>query len=213
MPTLQNDIFNQAVKMAHQLLKPLGYKKKGNNFYRLDGEIGCLLSFQRSMYNDSNYIRFTLNIALDAPKIRVFQFPQANADYPSESECIIRLRIGQLLPEKQDYWYEITPDTDEETLCSELKNHIEQYIIPYFAKHGHADAIAKELSGTQQTEMLFYALVLNDRQRARTAFLRDQAELQNKIAQADQAFKRNTLQHVLQRWQRYAGQLGIMDSV
>lgn len=213
MPTLQNDIFKQAVKVAHQLLKPLGYKKKGNNFYRLDGEIGCLLNFQRSIYNDSNYIRFTLNIALDAPKIRVFQFPKTNADYPCEAECVIRLRIGQLLPEKQDYWYEITPYTDEEKLYAELKIHIEQYIIPYFSKQGNADAVAKDLSGMEQTEMLFYALVLNDRQRAHAVFLRNQAELQNKIAQTKQPFRRNTLQHILQQWQRNADQLGITDII
>ena len=52
-------------------------------------------------------------------------------DFPTEAECIIRKRIGEL-KKGNDTWYNVQEQTDEKELIDEMQLNIYTYILPFF---------------------------------------------------------------------------------
>ena len=92
--------FETIIKNCFQtVLKPLGFKKKGNNFYRKLQDLGQIVNVQKSKFNSKEHISFTINTGLFIPEFwLIFYNYQGKSvpDYPTEPECAIRQRIGKL---------------------------------------------------------------------------------------------------------------------
>jgi hypothetical protein len=115
-------------------LKPLGFKKKGNNFYLQLEHIGQIISVQKSAWHNKNAIRFTIDTGIFVPEYWAgfFNFHESEMpDYPKYADCLIRLRIGQI-KKQRDTWYDINDGTDEEELIAEMKNNVANFILPFF---------------------------------------------------------------------------------
>jgi hypothetical protein len=69
-------------------------------------------------------------------------------DYPSESECLIRERIGGLNG-KGDTWYEVTHQINETALIIEMKNNLIKFIIPYLNKFNSIEKILLKLDSKE----------------------------------------------------------------
>lgn len=96
--------FSQTIKNLHILLKPLGFKKKGNHFYRCtEHGVGQLIHTQKSRWSDKSRISFTFNIGLAYPPLqhdpRFQEAGQLLPDFPNILDCLVQERIGFLLPE------------------------------------------------------------------------------------------------------------------
>jgi hypothetical protein len=137
MKSIAETKFDKVVKDGfHATLKPLAFKKKGNNFYKQENGIGHIINLQKSSYYSKDHIHFTINTAIFLPEYwRAFYnyFSKPVPDYPTEPQCILRQRIGALRNEN-DKWFDITSDTDEELMIQEMKTNLNQYILPHFAK-------------------------------------------------------------------------------
>ena len=127
--------FDRIVKQGfHEILKPLGFKKKGNNFYSYKNGIGHIINLQKSYYYSKDHIHFTINTGIFLPEFWSSFYNYFNKpipDFPTEPECVLRKRIGQLRNEN-DLWYDITEDGDENGLITEMKKNLNQYILPHF---------------------------------------------------------------------------------
>ncbi|MDO4880291.1 MAG: DUF4304 domain-containing protein [Capnocytophaga sp.] len=86
--------FDETIKELHQILKPLGFKKKALHFYRVVEQNLQMISIQKGAYGNANKIYFTTNIK-KAPYEEPISF------YPDENT----LRIGSIKDDK-DIWYE-----------------------------------------------------------------------------------------------------------
>jgi hypothetical protein len=137
MKSITETKFDKIVKLSfHETLKPLGFKKKGNNFYSQKNGIGHITNLQKSYYYSKEHIHFTINTGVFLPEywLAFYNFfGKPVPDYPTEPECILRQRIGKLRNEN-DKWYDITSDTDEEEMIQEMKTNLSQYILPHFGK-------------------------------------------------------------------------------
>ena len=125
--------FDEIVNTAAAQLRELGFKRKRISFQLVsDGNCG-IIGFQRSTSNTKDRIRFTVNIDilcgefLDACPSGL---PKASA-----SEAHVHLRIGFLLPEGYDKWWEITNTTSSVCLAQEVTGVIVAYAVPYITAH------------------------------------------------------------------------------
>lgn len=127
--------FDRIIKEGfHEILKPLGFKKKGNNFYLQLPELGQIINIQKSAYYSKEKIHFTINTGIFIPEywLAFYNFHDGTPPvFPTEPECLVRKRIGNLRNQK-DTWYDITEATDENGMISEMKENLELFILPYF---------------------------------------------------------------------------------
>ena len=127
--------FDKIIKDGiHQQLKPLGFKKKGNNFYLQLPDLGQILNIQKSSLYSKDHIKFTINTGLFIPEYWLTYYTYHNGEipaFPREPVCAIRQRIG-MLKYKYDKWFEIDSDTDIESMVAEMIDNIKNFILPYF---------------------------------------------------------------------------------
>lgn len=127
--------FYQIIKNGfHDILKPLEFKKKANNFYLKKLDLGQIINIQKSFFYSKDQIRFTINTGIFVPEYWNGLFHNNGKEipiFPTEPECLIRQRIGNLR-NQNDTWYEVDETTDEKELIIEMKINLENYILPYF---------------------------------------------------------------------------------
>ena len=175
MKTETQEKFDRIIKESFiEILKPLGFKKKANNFYLPLEKIGHIINIQKSYYSTKDDIRFTINVGIFSPEYWLACFNYYNKDvpaYPTEPECMIRERISCMrgLP---DIWYNITTTTDIEELIAEMKYNISSFILPFFEKLNTVQKLINELEASEillhtAAKMTFFAeLKLLDKARA-----------------------------------------------
>ncbi len=148
MKTVSQIKFDRILKEGfHELLKSVGFKKKSTNFYLQLNTIGQIINIQKSISGNKDNIRFTINTGIFVPQYWLAFYNYSNKvlpDYPTEQECLIRQRIGELRNQR-DMWYDITESTDEEQLIVEMRKNLIEFILPYFNKVNSIDQMLKEL--------------------------------------------------------------------
>lgn len=164
MKTLVQIKFDNVLKKGfYEVLKPLGFKKKNNNFYLQLSDVGQIINVQKSSYSDSGHILFTINFGVFEPKFWLGEYDYKGTGilpiFPTEPDCLIRRRIGEMKGDK-DIWYEILENTNEEELIEEMQKNIHQYILPFFESLNSVEKIGLELENIWVLPMykiIFYA--------------------------------------------------------
>jgi len=148
MKTVSEIKFDKVIKDGFQeILKPLGFKKKANNFYLKLDTIGQIINVQKSAWGNKNNIDFTMNTGIFVPEywLAFYNYKDKGLpDYPTEPECLIRRRIGSIR-NQHDTWYHIKEDTDEEQLIVEMRKNLTKFILPYFDRLNNSEKMLKEL--------------------------------------------------------------------
>jgi hypothetical protein len=135
MKTTTEIKFERLIKEGfHEILKPLGFKKKGNNFYIKGQDLGQIINIQKSTFYSKDHIHFTINTGLFLPEY--WQGKTSNKGkevptFPNEYECLIRKRIGELR-KQNDIWFDINQHIDDDKLINDMRTNLEEYILPYF---------------------------------------------------------------------------------
>ena len=117
-------------------LRELGLKGGGRNWEYPSDSHWVLLGFQGSQYNSSKTGRYTINLTVCsrhtwseacAQRSYLPSKPKANVGYGT---FCWRRRIGQLMPEPQDKWWEISADGSSHEVASEMLDAIEHLGLP-----------------------------------------------------------------------------------
>jgi hypothetical protein len=146
-PTQSSQFVQEVIALGPQpLLKSLGFRKAGRHFFRTFADATCHINFQSSQWNTPDRSRFTVNVWTYLPAIAL-----ANGDVVIEDPAKRRfghcgIRLGFLLPESSDRWWEISSSTDVPQTADEVRSAIEHYAIPYLQKAATLQGVA-ELSG------------------------------------------------------------------
>ena len=138
MKTVTEQNFDIIIKDCFQtILRPLGFKKKGNNFYRQLQDLGQIINIQKSSFYSKEHISFTINTGLFIPEYWLTFYTYHNGEipeYPTEPICEIRQRIGRL-KYNIDKWFDIELSTDIAELKKEMTDNVLNYILPYFERN------------------------------------------------------------------------------
>lgn len=151
MKTVSEIKFDKVIKDGfHEILKPLGFKKKANNFYLKLDTIGQIINIQKSVHGNKDSISFTINTGIFVPEYWLTYYnynDKGLPDYPTEPECLIRKRIGTLR-NQHDTWYEIKERTDEQQLITEMRKNLTEFILPHFNRLNNTEKILHELDSS-----------------------------------------------------------------
>lgn len=145
----------------HQILKPLKFRKKGNNFYIFLNGVGHLINIQKSQSSSKDSLKFTINTGIFLPEywsLVYNYFNQDAPDFPKESECILRRRIGHL-KNGDDLWYDVNQQTHEASLIEEMKKNLNGFILPHFnglvSKEMLVDTLDMQAAATVEKLIVF----------------------------------------------------------
>jgi hypothetical protein len=152
MKTTTQSKFDQVIKEGfHEILKPLGFKKKANNFYLQLDTLGQIINVQKSAWGHKDKISFTINVGIFVPEYWLTCDNDDNKElpaYPAETQCLIRKRIGDLRADQLDTWYEIIESTGEQQLIAEMRNNLTGLILPYFNRLNSTEKLLQELDSS-----------------------------------------------------------------
>jgi len=115
-------------------LKSNGFTKKDTTLYFNKVNNWGLINFQKSRSSEPDQILFTINLGVCSEKIRSFHHPLTLLK-PVLEDCHWRMRIGDIMEEKQDYWWKITEYTNLDDVANKIIDVLTNKGIPEILKH------------------------------------------------------------------------------
>jgi|SRR5271163_1513503 len=155
--------------LAHQL-KQAGFRKNSTHFSRTYGEALQVIDVQSSHWNTSSSARFTVNIGVHFASVAVMLYGNDPMPAPPrEVFCLLRTRVGTILPARADRWWVVTPDTNVEFVAAELSSAWNDCILPWLEENKTIAGAVPELEKATRVHPLAAAaarLVLGEREKA-----------------------------------------------
>ena len=146
---MSKSITQQAMKEASgktaERLASAGFRRKGLHLHRKVGELFHAIHFQASQWGTSAEGKFTVNLIVTSPFLYTewigspFPFNPASAMFP------IQMRIGSLMPQRCDYWWTVSADTDISSLAREVADTVESCAIQFFNSYESEEALLSQL--------------------------------------------------------------------
>jgi len=123
------DGFQALLQGASGILKALGFSKRGAAYRKcVNGNCG-IVDFQSSRDNTADVHRFTINLAIVVGAL--LEPDDGPVTSIAVSEAHVRMRLGFLLPQHDDVWWEITNSTNIAMLTREVMEGVETVGVPY----------------------------------------------------------------------------------
>ncbi len=134
-----HQLFSRLVQAVAETLKPHGYKRQGQVFRALaNGNCG-IIGFQRSVTDTRDAIRFTMNLGIVCGDL--CDLAATPLEKSQIADAHVSRRVGFLLPERQDKWWEVNTSTDCHQLSQEISNLISNMAVPYINQFMDTKAI------------------------------------------------------------------------
>jgi hypothetical protein len=113
------------------ILEPEGFRRKGNSFLLSSDDVVLIVNLQKSSKCNRDKLVVTLNCGvLSIPLKELSTAHHAISIWA----CHWNQRIGQLLPERKDKWWEFVDIEQVSYACEEIKILINNVIIPELHK-------------------------------------------------------------------------------
>jgi len=134
-----SEMFGHVVTTVAERLYPLGFSRRGTALRAMGPETCGLIEFQRSTKNSQEKLLFTVNLGIVCGEL----LESGSAGFPNTkvTDAHVWLRIGMLLPNCPDKWWEITASTDSDALAREIADLILAEAIPYLQRYLSTDSI------------------------------------------------------------------------
>ena len=179
MATVPSKLIDEVLRLGPApFLKQAGFKKLARRFVRSVGASTAHIDFQASQWNVKTRARFTINLGSYFPSIAEANGQPIVEDPAKQRLLTAGIRIGHLLPDPQDYWWSIEPDTNLESLANELVTVLDKYASPYLERISTLEGVAEHagyspLVGKYPTLSTASALMLLGRTDEALATFRD----------------------------------------
>lgn len=112
-------------------MKPAGWKRRSPHFYRQSQDVLHCIHFQASQWGTSHEGRFTINLNVTSPALYEAWIGKPLPANPATAAFPSACRIGKLLPQGLDQWWEVGEDTDivclSQQVCSILQGPAEEF--------------------------------------------------------------------------------------
>lgn len=140
-------------------LKNKGYTKKGDTFYFHQYDNWGIIDFQRGRKSIGDSVVFTINLGICSSIIRKLISEIGMNVKPSIEDCHWCKRVGLVMPQKNDYWWQIDNSTIVVDLSDEIVTLFETVILAEIESNiQNVNLEAKWLNGISDgvTEMQRY---------------------------------------------------------
>ena len=112
----------------HSLLKPVGFRKKGATWHLERDDVVLLVQLQKSWYSTGSRVSATVNLGVFSWVVH--RKVGYSWDKPGISSAHWRQRIGFLMPERDDKWWEVTSDAEAVGAAREIVEALAAYGLP-----------------------------------------------------------------------------------
>ena len=130
---LLGEIFDVVMTTTGTCLAPLGFIRSGLVFRILENGNCGIIGFQRSVSSSVDSIRFTVNIGVVCGELLDSETPRLQKTMMADAH--LSERVGMLLPNHSDKWWEITAQTDSSILSNEISRLILEKGVPYIKRY------------------------------------------------------------------------------
>jgi hypothetical protein len=120
-----------------ETLKPLGFKKKGATYYRRAENNLMVINFQKSKSSTAHSAIFTINLGVCSTLLWDWskEYNSNQPLLPHASDCHWRIRIGDLLPQQLDHWWQLEDGVPAANLAKEISSILVDRAIPEMDKY------------------------------------------------------------------------------
>lgn len=114
-----------------------------------------VITVQEASYSTSAHEAFTINLGVAVPEFRKVIWPDKDKKILSEAECVVRVRLGDLMQGKLhggalDQWWEIDGVAGSaETIGQEIENALKVLGIPFLERFDKFSAIVGHMHKTK----------------------------------------------------------------
>jgi hypothetical protein len=146
------------------LLKKEGFRKRGINYYRTDGDAMQVVTVQSSQGNFGDSGRFRVNFGVHFPAVaKVLDGSDPMPEVPKEPYCILRATWS--FP---DRWWTVDPTTDVTMIADKLRAYWQEVVWPWLETNKFLPKAAATLESQLVGQMAAAAarLVLGERNEA-----------------------------------------------
>ena len=140
---MKKEFTKQLLSGLKDFLKPLGYKKSGNNFSFQKNDLVFFIQLQKSMDSDADSIKFTINTTI----LSVPLFQSTQEGKPAYLYSHWFKRIGCYTSPAYDKWWTITKETDVLPALKEVCSIIQSTILPQLESYSLTSDLIKEWEG------------------------------------------------------------------
>ena len=130
------DTFKELIKNTiAPKLREFGLKGSGQNYFIKSDSYWALIGIQKSMYSDSNGLKFTINLYVVSKELWEIMREERN-HFPVKPTANTHWgigwnkRIGHLFPDELDHWWSFDVGTDIDILASEVIDAICSKAVP-----------------------------------------------------------------------------------
>jgi len=148
------------------VFKENGFRTPAMNFYKDCGEFRKIVQIQKSQFNSITDLKFTINIGVFDKLVNEKMSINDKIKTPKPYDCALEKRIGRLLPDELDKWYEINFNSSLEKLQSEIESDLNNFLFPYLNKFETIENVISEYKNEKDPYIiskpidLYYAIHL-----------------------------------------------------
>lgn len=102
---MSSEAYKKQIGLAVALaLAPLGFRRKGQVFFRQLDEVAHIVSLQSSTSSTASVLKMTVNLGVWVSSLA------EDGSKPDLWSAHWRERLGYLMPQRIDYWWEVSSD-------------------------------------------------------------------------------------------------------
>ncbi|WP_419699609.1 DUF4304 domain-containing protein [Mucilaginibacter sp. NFX135] len=145
------------------ILKPLGFKRKGNIFSHATPDLTYYIGLQSSQSSTANLLKITLNIEIFSSKL----YKLSDSSLPAEHTRHYNQRIGQFTNKPEDKWWLIDSEKNAALAAEEINDLVANKVISEFEKLKSTDDLHQMFKdgkspGLTQGQMKYYLEILKE---------------------------------------------------
>ena len=155
--------FDELVALLKPLFKDNGFSKSALNFYKNTPNFTCVVNFQKSSWNDSEYTRFYINCGIYGSFIEATLGKEALSK-PKEYECHFRARAHEISKTALAH-YELELDSDVAKIYENVANDL-SFVFKFFEQNSSEANLIElmlEQNGLAAINQLYEYLLIKDK--------------------------------------------------
>jgi hypothetical protein len=171
--SISSDRIDYIIRVGiHPLLKQEGFAKSSRTFRRSRTKCVQIINVQGSWFNYKDEGKFTVNLAVYFPEAAKIHGSFRITDRPLDSDCIVRQRIGHLLPVQRDYWWDLDSKSDLDKIAQKVASACMDCGLLWLNEHSTIEgAIKFSLSQKTPYWASIFSLLLGNRENAKQYLL------------------------------------------
>lgn len=128
------------------VLSPLGFRRAAPQYWRMVDGLSQCVNFQASAWGSHEKGCFTINLGVSSPMLYETYTGTPLPRAPAAALWPVNERIGKLMPDRKDHWWDVDANTDVDALGEEVAGVIRDYAVPWLTSLATREALIRAIA-------------------------------------------------------------------